>query len=320
MSGWPGSPGGRAVVHGAIDLRALTLAAAVAECGSIRLAARRTGLGPSAVSRRIHALEEALGVSLFERRSAGMRPTEAGTRFLAAARRLLLELESASGHAREAGRGAVGHLVVGSYFSASVGRFRDSVVRFVQRHRRVVLRLMEGTRAELLAAIQAGEADLAVLMGPGDEHGLDRLALWDETVLVALNGAHPLAEAGTIRWRQLASETFVVTRRGSGPEARAKVEALLPRGHMARFAEHDVSREAMFNLVGAGLGVAVLAESSSGASYPGVVFRPVGDEYGPTMIEAVAYWDPKRDNPALRRFLALLRAAQEPGSPDTGAV
>lgn len=214
----------------------------------------------------------------------------------------------------------MGHLVVGSYFSASIGRFRDSVVRFVQRHRRVVLRLMEGTRAELLAAIQAGEADVAVLFGPRDEYDLDRLTLWNEAALVALNKEHPLAKASTIRWRQLVSETFLVTRHGAGPEARAKVEAHLPRDHMARFAEHDVSRETMFNLVGAGLGVTLLAESASGASYPGVVFRPVGDEYGPTMIEAAAYWDPKRENPALRRFLALLRAAQEPASPDTGAV
>jgi DNA-binding transcriptional LysR family regulator len=66
----------------------------------------------------------------------------------------------------------------------------------------------------------------------------------------------------------------------------------------------------MFNLVGAGFGVAVLAESASGASYPGVVFRPVGDQTGPTMVEAAAYWDPKRDNPALRKFLAQLRASQ----------
>jgi DNA-binding transcriptional LysR family regulator len=71
----------------------------------------------------------------------------------------------------------------------------------------------------------------------------------------------------------------------------------------------------MFNLVGAGFGVAVLAESASGASYPGVVFRPVGNETGPTMVEAAAYWDPKRDNPALRRFLAQLRASQGSRTP-----
>jgi hypothetical protein len=40
---------------------------------------------------------------------------------------------------------------------------------------------------------------------------------------------------------------------------------------MARFAAHDVGRDGMFNLVGTGLGVAVLAESASGASLSPVV-------------------------------------------------
>ena len=132
--------------------------------------------------------------------------------------------------------------------------------------------------------------------------------------MVALPERHRLADRSIVPWHNLSGETFIVTSRGSGPEARAKVEGLLPAGHGARFAAHDIGREALFNLVGADLGVAVLAESASGASYPGVVFRPVGDENGPTMVEAAAYWDPKRDNPALRRFLALLRAIQDPPS------
>lgn len=99
-----------------------------------------------------------------------------------------------------------------------------------------------------------------------------------------------------------------------------KIETLLPSGHGARFVDQDVGREAMFNLVGTGLGVAVLAESASGASYPGVVFRPVGNEAGPTMVEAAAYWNAKRGNPVLRRFLSLLRARHAVGPRDGGAV
>jgi DNA-binding transcriptional LysR family regulator len=143
-----------------------------------------------------------------------------------------------------------------------------------------------------------------------EEPGLDRLGLWQEAGLVALPEEHTLASRPLVFWSDLIAETFIIARRGSGPEARRKIEALLPSGHRARFVEQDVGREAMFNLVGTGLGVAVLAESASGASYPGVVFRPVGSETGPTMVEAAAYWDPKRDNPALRRFLAQLRASQ----------
>lgn len=267
-------------------------------------------MGTPAVSRRIQALEDALGVSLFERRPSGARLTEAGEQFLADASRLLREVRAAEERAREAGSGAIGKLVIGTYFSASKGRFRDALLRFVGRHRRVELLVIEGDREQLLSDVRRGRTDVAILLGPHDEPGLERLGLWQEAGMIALPVTHRLVEAPLLGWWDLAGETFIVTPRGSGPETRAKVEALLPREHSASFAVHDVGREAMFNLVGAGLGIAVLAESASGVSYPGVVFRPVGDKTGRTMVEAAAYWDPERDNPASRRFLSLLRATQ----------
>lgn len=176
--------------------------------------------------------------------------------------------------------------------------------------------MIEGDRAQLLGDLRRGRADVAILLGPHDEPGLDRLALWQEAGMVALPERDPLAGAGLVLWQDLAGKTFIVASRGSGREVRATVQSLLPDGHTARFAAHDVGREGMFTLVGAGFGAAVLAESASGASYPGVVFRPVGDGAGPTMVEVAAYWDPKRDNPVLRRFLSLLRARQPAGSRD----
>lgn len=56
--------------------------------------------------------------------------------------------------------------------------------------------------------------------------------------------------------------------------------------------------------------LAVLVQSASGRSDHGVVFRPVGNETGPVIVEAAAYWDAKPGNPVLRRFLALIRAGQ----------
>ena len=295
---------------GAIDLRGMMLAVVVARTGSLRLAAREVGLPASAVSRRLRALEDGLGVSLFERRSSGMKPTAAGEDFLAEAERLLGGVQSAAARAREAGTATEGRLEIGTYFSASTGRFREALMGFLQQNRGVGVWVREGSREELLTAVRRGEVDLALLLGPNEEPGLDRLGLWQEAGMVALPKEHTLAGRPMVFWSDLVGETFIIARRGSGPEARAKVESLLPSGHGARFVEQDVGREAMFNLVGTGLGVAVLAESASGASYPGVVFRPVGDEAGPTMVETAAYWDSKRDNPALRRFLAKLRAAQ----------
>lgn len=295
---------------GALDLRGLELAITVSQSGSIRRAALHAGLTAPALSRRIRTLEDMLGVSLFERRSTGLRPTHAGALFLSATQQLLTELEAATVRAREAGAAAAGRVVVGTYFSASHGHFRDALIRFVQQYSGVSLMMVEGHRGELLHAVRDGRADLAVLLGPGDEPGLQRTPLWQERMMVALPVDHSLVSKERVRWQDLGSETFLMARSGSGPDARAIVQAMLPTDDATEFVEHDVSREGMFNLVGAGLGITLLAESASGARYPGVAFRPVGDAAGETRVEAAAYWDPKRDNPAFRRFLAQLRAAQ----------
>jgi DNA-binding transcriptional LysR family regulator len=69
---------------------------AVARAGQFVAAARRLRLDHATVSRRIAALEAALGARLFERRTTGARLTSSGERFLAAAE----EMESAFLHAQ----------------------------------------------------------------------------------------------------------------------------------------------------------------------------------------------------------------------------
>jgi DNA-binding transcriptional LysR family regulator len=292
----------------------MTVALAVARHGSIRSAARELGLNVSVVSRRLRAFEDGLGVSLFERRPSGVKLTEAGAEFLPNASRLLDEMKTAASRARDTSSAKVGRLAIGTYLSASRGLFRDALIRFVRQNRGVKIFVVEGGRDDLLFGVRHGEVDVAILVLPTHETSLEQMPLWQLACMIALPKDHVLAQNESVRWIELSEEAFLITRQGAGPEMRGMVAALLPQGHSVLFIEQDVGREAMFNLVGAGLGVAVLAESASGVTYPDVVFKPIGDTDGPTRIEAAAYWDPKRDNPALRRFLSLLRASQEPGS------
>ena len=69
---------------------------AVARAGQFVAAARRLRLDHATASRRVAALEAALGARLFERLTTGVRLTSAGERFLAAAE----EMESAFLHAQ----------------------------------------------------------------------------------------------------------------------------------------------------------------------------------------------------------------------------
>jgi len=69
---------------------------AVARAGQFVAAARRLGLDHATASRRVAALEAALGAKLFDRRTTGTKLTSAGERFLAAAE----QMESAFLHAQ----------------------------------------------------------------------------------------------------------------------------------------------------------------------------------------------------------------------------
>jgi biotin operon repressor len=108
----------------------------VADYGSFRRAARALGVQRSAISRRVQALENNLGVSLFERQTSGLRLTSAGRRFLERTRLAIDEIESAVRHAATAGRGAEGIIRVGlatpiSFFLADLLKdFRAEHMRF----------------------------------------------------------------------------------------------------------------------------------------------------------------------------------------------
>ncbi|WP_043309862.1 LysR family transcriptional regulator [Pseudomonas sp. ML96] len=71
----------------------------VLESGSFSGAARRQQLTPSAVSRRIDALERALGCALFSRSTHAVKATPAGLAFAERARRILTELHQARAEA-----------------------------------------------------------------------------------------------------------------------------------------------------------------------------------------------------------------------------
>ena len=71
----------------------MTAFLAVAESGSLAAAARRLDVSTAVLTRTISALEERLDVSLLERSTRGVHPTQAGVQFAADCRRIALALE-----------------------------------------------------------------------------------------------------------------------------------------------------------------------------------------------------------------------------------
>lgn len=90
----------------------MTVFVAVAEEESFAAAARRLRMSPPAVTRAIASLEERLGVRLLTRTTRSVRPTDAGSRYLEDARRILLEADEADEAAAGINATPRGHLAL----------------------------------------------------------------------------------------------------------------------------------------------------------------------------------------------------------------
>ena len=278
----------------------------VAEMGSFRKAGHVLDVGQSAVSRRVQKLEDLLGVSLFERRATGARLTVAGWSFAKHARSILNDLHAAIGAAHNAGAGTDGKLSVGLIASLSFGPFRDLVADYVLKQSDVELVFIESDRSELLTLLSHRALDVVMASGDfPDMHG-DSAILAEEPIYVALHEDDPLSDQAQLSWNDVREARFLVSAAEPGPEIHEYlIRRLADLGRQPRVARHRLGREGIMNLVGLRLGVSLVAEHWCGVSYPGVVFRPVGEEDERVRFSLV--WRPENDNPALRRFVSLAR-------------
>lgn len=146
----------------------------VAEAKSFAAAAQKLRLSPPAVTRAVVALEEKLGARLLHRTTRVVQPTEAGLRFMADARRILLDLEEAE---RSAG-GLHGEPRGVLTMTASVlfGRRHVApvILDFLPHYPGIDLRLMLADR--VIDMVQEG-FDLAVRIAELADSGLTALRL-----------------------------------------------------------------------------------------------------------------------------------------------
>jgi len=290
----------------AIDLVSVTQALLVAECLSFRRAARMLSTSQSAVSRRVRALEDVLGVSLFERHRSGVRITCAGARFFEHARDALRQLDDAVKTAGAAGRGVIGRLDIGILSSMAAGFLREVIRAYHARHADVAMNILEGASPEQVALVRKSQLDVAFILGAPDLPDCDVTQLWTEHIFVALPQGHILCESDEITWDSLRHEDVILCQSELG---RAIHDQLIKRfaqlGYSPRVRRLDVGRETLMHLVALGLGVSFTSEATVATQFPEVVFRPVAGDAATIPFSAVSL--PNNDNPAFRRFLSLAR-------------
>lgn len=290
-----------------IDFNQLEHAIAAADHGSFRQAAEALSIKQSTLSRSIQMLEHAFGAAIFERSSGGVRATSVGRHFLRMARSIVEQLDSLAMITRASGRGDAGRLVVGFCTSLTAGNLRATLVDFRTRFPQVELGTMERSRTRLVAALRNGVVDVHVTAGVTGPPDCKTLLLWSERILVVVPSDHPLAAREVIYWTDLRDQTVLLSQYDPGLEVEALLNAKLRTvGDRPRIGRHDVSRAVIKSLISMGLGISLVLESDTGASFSGLVYRELRDGSGPSRIDFSAVWCKDNENPALANFLKLL--------------
>lgn len=139
---------------------------AVTEAGSIREAARRLNISPSAVSRQILQLEEAVGVPLFERLGSKLRISAAGTALLRHCAAVLRNLEITIAEIDALQELRTGVVRIGSVESASISLLPRLLELFAAEHPLVHVCVVIDSAERVADSVAEGRVDIGFAFNP----------------------------------------------------------------------------------------------------------------------------------------------------------
>jgi DNA-binding transcriptional LysR family regulator len=285
---------------------------AVVRTGSFVVAARDLGYTASAISQQISALEKETRLVLFEREAHGIRVTAAAQRLVDLSAPALAAMDDLGNQVHELATGAVGRLRLGSFPTASVRLVPPALSALTSAHPRAQIQLEEGEPDELLAALNDGELDVALVYEYGlsprqwpDGLARDDLVREDLVLLRARGGGLSAGLAGLSRAR------WITSREGTAG-ARSLTRLCAAAGFEATIAFRSNNYDVVRELVSAGLGVAIVPALGHVSSDTVEATRLTQRS---AFRRVMAFYRRENSNPLLDTTIRSLRGAVPAGEP-----
>ncbi|MEV6263092.1 LysR family transcriptional regulator [Streptomyces sp. NPDC051784] len=283
---------------------------AVAEAGSITRAAARLGYTAPALSQQLAKLEREAGAELLVRHHRGARLTPAGELLAGRARRVLDEMDQARHElARLAGLSG-GRLRVGTFVTAGIHLLPPVLSAFRRAHPDVELAVTDYEPPAGVAAVAAGDADLALTHAyePAAAEPLPagvtaEPLLVEELVLVTAPGQILSEGSGPLPVADLAGRPLISSA-PDHPPRRGVERALADAGATTAVVCRSPGYALVCALVSAGLGVAVVPEMVAAMSPAPLAVRRLEPSAFRRTISVVHRED---RNAAAASLVALLR-------------
>lgn len=254
---------------------------AIVEHGSLNRAAERLHVSQSTLTRQMQSLEQEVGGQLLERSTSGVAITAAGHALAEGMRPVLVSFDAALATARARARGRSALLRIGYLMSLAGEYLHPALATLRKDHPEVDVKLLDLSPGEQIAALRAGEIDLALVGQCGrdvaKEFFVRRLATFP--VCAVLAASHSLAGREAVKLAELKGELFVGAHERDLPGHNAWITQLCRRaGFRPRFVLEAESLVHGFATVVTEGAVDLQPEYTRKAAGSGVVFVPLRDK------------------------------------------
>lgn len=248
-----------------LDLKTLRLLVAVCDAGNMKDAAAEQHIEPSAISKRIAQLEDALGTTVLVRGRHGAVPTAAGRALLEHARSVLFTIDRIEADMAAFKGGIKGQVSVVASASAIAESLLDDLAQFMRdpEHAGIKVDIEERFSKDVVAMVRDGVASLGVCWSNVDFRGLESHPYRRDELTLAVPRDHPLAERPALWFEQTLDFEHV------GLQPTTAVYTMLDRaaakaGRRMSYRVVVSNFDAAFRVVGAGLGISVVPREVSG--------------------------------------------------------
>lgn len=174
---------------------------AIARSGSIRKAADTMAITSTALNRRILAMEEELGVQIFERLPRGVRLSAAGEILIHHIRTQLSDMERVKSQIADLSGERRGHVSIACSQALLPFFLPEQISRYRRAHPAVTFGVLLRDRAAAEQALVDMTADLALVFEPLRMAEFEVLQIIRQPIHVVMNAAHPLAGQDKLRLR-----------------------------------------------------------------------------------------------------------------------
>ena len=187
------------------QLTPLQFVDAIARAGSIRKAAEGLALTSTALNRRVLALEDELGVPIFERLPRGVRLSTAGELLIHHIRNQAADFDKLKSQIADLAGERRGHVAIACSQAFLPFFLPEQIGRYRRDHPGVTFSVRVRDRTAAETALVEHDADLALIFEPVRLSEVQILGSARQAIHAVMAADHPLQGQGTIRLRDCAA-------------------------------------------------------------------------------------------------------------------